>query len=128
MLLPSYFNVHFSKIKDFGSNNKWIRESHWNDYLVPKVACYVSSSSPRKISEMGTARLALPANKKDPRGFQCIPHRAVPFTGRSRPEHSCLDQSAESSRCHTVLLGWPVATVTGTRSLMTLTMGACSMH
>lgn len=124
MLLPSYFNVHFSKIKDFGSNNKWIRESHWNDYLVPKVAYYVSSSSSRKSSEMGTARLALPANKKDPSGSRCISH----LIERSKPEHSCLDQSTEGSRCHAVLLGWPVTTVTGTRSLMTLMKGACSMH
>ena len=73
------FNVHFNKIKDFGSNNKWIWESHWNDYLVPKVAYCVSSSSQERSLITGTARLASPANKKAPSGSQCVNHCAVPF-------------------------------------------------
>lgn len=112
-VLPSYFNVHFGKV-DFWPNKNWIWELHWHYYLLPKLAYYVPSS-PRKISEMGTVRLAsLPNEEKNSSGSQCIDHHA--FYERSTLEHRCLNQNTVGNWCHALLPGWLVAAETSMRS------------
>lgn len=123
MLLPSYFNVHFSRIKDFGSNKNCIRELCGNDYLVPKVAYYVSSSSPERSLKWLLQGQHHWLTRRRIQWFPVHLSLCPAFYERSRLERSCLDQNTDGSRCHALLLGWPVATVTGTRSLMTLMRG-----